>query len=115
MDEFIRYWLDVIWLPILFMLVHKQHRWWTLGFGFACLIMLRMQTEIFNGIHRENGIMGVISTDVHTRAQITYSVFYILFLLMAHYSPGTKGVVFMAACIAVFFMAFVTSTLVMAL
>ncbi|MCB1839565.1 MAG: hypothetical protein KDI61_04795 [Alphaproteobacteria bacterium] len=77
--------------------------------------MMRLQTEIFASIHRANGIMGFMAEDVHTRAQITYSVFYVLFLLMAHFSPRTKGVVFMAACIAIFFMGFVTSTLVMAL
>lgn len=115
MDDFISYWADIIWLPIMFFLVHKPHRWWTFGFVLGCLIALRLQTEIMHTISHPTGIMGVMDGKVHTRGQTVYSVFYLLFLLMAHYSPKTEGVVFMAACIAVFFMAFVVSMFVMVL
>lgn len=115
MDDFISYWADILWLPTTFFLVHKQHRWWTLGFVLACMITLRLQTEIMHTIDYPHGIIGYLQSKVHTRGQTVYSVFYILFLIMAHYSPGTRGVVFMAACLAVFFMAFVVSMLSMIL
>lgn len=115
MEEFITYWADTLWLPIIVFLVHKQHRWWTLGLVLGCFITLRLQTEIMHTINFPNGIMGFMTSKVHSRGQIVYSIFYILFLLMAHFSPNTRGAVFMAACLAIFFMAFVVSMFVMVL
>ena len=109
------YWIDVIWLPIAFFAVHKRHRWWSVAFVFTCMLMMRMQIELVTYGGFDTGIMGFVEMDVYTRGLITYSVFYALFLLMAYFSPRTQGVVFMGACLAIFFFAFVTSTAVMVL
>ncbi|MGH1375108.1 MAG: hypothetical protein ACRBCK_02065 [Alphaproteobacteria bacterium] len=108
-------WIDIIWLPILFWGVHKKHRWWALSFGIASMTLIRLQTEIMVYIGYENGIMGLMTSNVHTRGVAVSSVFYILFLLLAHFSRQTMGVVFMAACLSFFFMIFVTGSLIMLL
>jgi len=108
-------WADILWLPIVFFLVHKQHRWWAIGFVTACMVMMRMQVEIMEYGGYGNGIMPLWDIGVHARGLIIYSTFYILFLLLAHFSPNTRGVVFMAACLGLFFMAFVSSMVLMLL
>lgn len=112
---FIYYWIDVIWLPIAFFLVHKKHRWWSIGFVVSCMVFMRLQVELMEFIGHPNGILKLISIDVNARMLVVYSIFYMLFLVMAHYSPKTEGVVFMGACLGIFFMLFVVSSLIMVL
>ena len=106
MDGLIYYWIDIIWIPILFFGVHKKHRWWALGFVISSMILIRLQSEIMTYIGYEFGIMGFMEMNVHTRLLAVSSFFYTLFLLMAHFSSRTQGVVFMAASLSFFFMIF---------
>lgn len=111
----IYHWIDLLWIPIVFFLVHERHRWWALGFAIACSTMMHLQVEIMTSIGYQYGLMGILPLSAYTRGLIVYSLFYILFLLLAHFSPRTQGVVFMAACLAIFFMVFFTSMITMVL
>ncbi|PCJ97014.1 MAG: hypothetical protein COA45_10350 [Zetaproteobacteria bacterium] len=115
MFEFLNFWVDAIWIPVAYISVHKKHRWWALGFVIASMILIRLQSEIMVYIGYGNGIMGFMTSDVHTRGIIVSSSYYILFIFMAHFSPKTEGVVFMAACLSLFFAIFVTAAFVMLL
>ncbi len=108
-------WIDIIWLPVIFWGVHKKHRWWALGFGVSCLIITHLLTETMVYIGREQGIMGLLDLHVHTRSVLVSSFYYTIFLIVAHFSKDTEGVVFMAACLSFFFMIFVTTSIVMLL
>jgi len=77
--------------------------------------MMRLQVELVYSTGFAQGFTGLVEMDVYSRGQITYSVFYVLYIVLAIYSPGTKGPVFMAASISVFFAALFTSMLVMVL
>lgn len=115
MFEIIYYWIDIIWLPVLFFGVHKRHRWWALGFGVSTMILIRLQSEIMTEIGYSTGIMPYLEMNVHTRLLMVTSFFYALYLLMAHFSPKTNGVVFMAASLSIFFMIFLVGSIVMVL
>ncbi len=115
MFDFLYLWADIIWLPTAFIIVHKAHRWLALGFIICSMILVRLQAEIMIFIGYDNGIMGFLSSNVHSRALVVSGVFYILFFIMAHYSKETKGVIFMAACLTIFFAIFVTTSIVMLL
>jgi len=115
MDTFIHYWIDIIWVPILFFGVHKVHRWWSLGFVISTMIFMRLQAEIMTHIDYPTGIMSILESNVYSRGIVINSTFYVLFLLMAHFSSGTRGVVFMAACLSIFFMIFVCNAVIMLL
>lgn len=95
--------------------VHKPHRWWALGFVISSIVLIRLMVEVMTYIGYEFGIMGFWDAHVHTRGVIVSSFFYILFLLLAHFSRRTEGVVFMAACLSIFFMIFVVTATVMLL
>lgn len=113
--DFILQWIDALWLVVALAVVHRQHRWLVLGFMAACMIMVRLQTELMIVAGYPRGILRFIESDVFSRGLITYSIFYALYLILAYYSPGTKGPIFMAASISIFFMALFVSTVVMVL
>jgi len=115
MFEVLYYWIDIIWLPIIFLSVHKKHRWWALGFAVSSLIITHLLIETMVFIGYENGIAGLLTSHVKIRSLVVSSVYYTIFLLMARYSKNTEGVVFMAACLSFFFMIFVTTSIVMVL
>lgn len=108
-------WIDLIWLPIGLLAVHKQHRAWAAGFFICCMIMMRLQVELIESTGFGSGFTGFIEMDVHRRGQLTYTLFYILYIVLAVYSPGTRGTIFMAATISSFFMAMLTSMVIMAI
>lgn len=112
---FIYFWADAIWVPIAFFGVHKKHRWWAIAFVIASMTLIRLMSEImmYNGY--DNGIMGFLTSNVHSRGIVVSSFYYILFLIIAHFSPNTDGVVFLAACLSLFFSIFITTSIVMLL
>ena len=115
MFDYLYVWIDIIWLPIAYLTVHKQHRWWAVGLVLGSIILIRLQAEMMTYIGYGNGIMGVLQSNVYTRGLIVSSIYYILFLIMAHFSRKTQGVVFMAACLTIFFAIFATTAIVMLL
>lgn len=115
MFDLLYHWIDLIWIPVLFFGVHKQHRWYAAGFTIASIILVHTLSEIITSIGYPNGIIDYLYSNVHSRLLITSSVIYTLYLLMAHFSPKTEGVVFMAASLSFFFIIFVVSALIMVL
>lgn len=113
--NFILQWIDVLWLPVALVVVHKEQRGWALGFFLSCMLMLRLQAELLTFIGYPRGILFFMDSPVYQRGLIIYSLFYALYLIMAYYSPHTKGPVFMAASISIFFMALFTTMICMIL
>ena len=115
MFELIYHWVDLLWLPVVFFTVHKRHRWWALGFVTVCIITMHLEVEIIESTSYNFGIIGLVHLKAQTRGLIVYSFFYILLLVLAHFSPRTQGIVFMATCLGIYFMAFSTSMVFMLL
>ena len=110
---FILQYIDLLWLPLGLLTMHKQHRGWAIGFFIGCMLMMRLQAELMVSTGYDNGFLGLLEMGAHRRGQITYSIFYVIYIALAVYSPGTKGPIFMAASISIFFAALFTSMIVM--
>ena len=108
-------WLDLIWLPIGLFVVNKEQRLWVLGFFVGCMLMMRMQVELMDVTGYPTGFIQLLSSTALDRGLVIYSIFYVLYLILAHYSPNTKGPIFVAGSISIFFMAFFTSSIIMVL
>jgi hypothetical protein len=108
-------WADVIWIPIAAIAVHKGQRIKAVAFVLLCMLTMRIGVELVRGSGFDTGFFNILASDIFNRAQIVYSVFIIIFLILSHYSPNTKGAVYMAASISIYFMAFVSSMVVMVL
>ena len=111
--SFILQYIDLLWLPLGLLAMHKQHRCWAIGFFIGCMLMMRLQAELMVSTGYDNGFLGLFEMGAHRRGQNTYSIFYVIYIALAVYSPGTKGPIFMAASISIFFAALFTSMIVM--
>lgn len=108
-------WVDIIWIPIVYLTVHKKHKWYAVGFVVASMVLIRLLAEIMTHIGYGNGIMGFMDSKVHTRGLWVTAFYYVILIFAAHFSPKTKGIVFMAACLTIFFAIFLTASVVMLL
>lgn len=113
--DLLYHWIDLLWIPVLFFGVHKRHRWYAGGFIIGSIILVHTMSEIMTSIGHPTGIIGYMSSNVHARLLITSSIIYTIFLFVAHYSPKTMGVVFMAASLTFFFLILVIGSIVMVL
>jgi len=116
MNEYMPYlinWADALWIPAALFIVHKKQRIKAVLFILACMLSLRLQTEIIEIAGYSNGFTGLIEGSVFRRGMIFYSVCIAIYLLLSYYSPRTSGVIYMAASLSIFFMAFVGSMVLM--
>lgn len=113
--SFLYQWMDLIWLPLGLFIAKKGQRIWTTSFLLSCMVMMRLEVELMESIGFKNGIIGFMTSDAFDRGLVVYSVFYVAFLILVHYSPDTKGAIFYASAISIFFMAFFSSALIMLL
>ena len=112
----IYHYIDLIWLPVAWFVAHKQHRLKALAFVATCLISLRTQVELMESTGFDTGFLpGIMDSHVYPRGLIAYSVVIMLFLILAHYSPRTEKIVFFAAALSIYILAFCFSMLLMAL
>lgn len=107
--------VDLLWLPIMLFALHGKHKFYGAGFVLCGALMLRMQVELMDTIGFPNGILPIIENDVHIRALITYSVSYLLYLLLAVWSFGERAHIFMGFTLSHFFLTLLVSTVVMVL
>ena len=115
MGELIYQWIDVLWLPVAWFAVHKQHRLKAIAFVVTCMLVLRTQVELIESTGYPTGYLPIMDSPVFTRGLIVYSLSITLFLVLAHYSPRTTGVVFLAAGLTIFFGSFCLSMILMVL
>lgn len=113
--SFIIQWIDVIWLILAVLVTQKGQRIVAGASVAACMLMMRMQVEFLASIGYQKGLVGLMDSHVFSRGIIVYSICYILYFLLALFSPQAKGSIMMAASITMFFAAFFVSSLIMVL
>ena len=115
MHDLIYQWLDCLWLPLGLVMVRRGQRLMTLAFIATCIITLRTQLELMQGIGRNHGFLNLINLGLYERGLIIYGLVIGLFLILAHFSPRTKGAIFLAAMITLYIFGFCASMLAMVL
>jgi hypothetical protein len=107
-------WLDFLWIPVAALATHGVQRYYACTLAVACIVSLRLQTELLTwaGIGM-TGATGYFSMPPMMRGMMTYAVLLALFLALSYYSPNTRGVIYMAACLSVYVIAFCLSLVVM--
>ena len=110
---FVESWVDVVWVPVAAVAVHKGQRLKAMAFVILCMSVMRLQIGIIQSTGFDKGFSGFWDASLYHRGLVTYGVFIMLFLVLSYYSPYTKGVIYLAASISIFFMAFTVSSLIM--
>lgn len=95
-------WIDLLWLPVGALAVGRGKRLMTLAFIATCIISLRTQIELFQAIGYPNGILGWLKLGLYERGLAIYGVLIALFLILAHLSPRTSGVIVLAVTITLY-------------
>lgn len=108
------HWLDAIWIPVSWFLVQPAQRLRTLLFIALSMVGMRLQVEVAmaSGF---TGWLGWLSIAPFQRGLAVYSFFIGLFLILTIFSPQTRGPIFMAASLSIFFMAFFVTSVIMLL
>ena len=115
MQDLIYQWIDCLWLPIGLVAVRRGQRLMTMAYIATCIISLRTQLELMESIDRGHGVLGLLDLGLYERGLIIYGLVIALFLVLAHFSPRTKGAIFLAAVITLYIFGFCASTLSMIL
>lgn len=86
----------------------------TVAFVLSCSLFMRLQVELLGSMgYTDQSILNLMQSRPYFRALIIYSVFIAIFLVLAHFSPNTKGVIYLAACLSILVIALVVSTVFM--
>lgn len=115
MIDFIYQWIDVLWLPVAWFVVHKHHRLMALAFIIICMMTMRLQIEIMTDIGRPTGILPWLDSGLFARGLVTYSLIYAVFLALAYFSKSTQAIIFFAAILSIYIFALCLSMIVMVL
>lgn len=106
-------WLDAVWVPVAGLVVHKGQRLKATAFVVLCMAVMRLQIEIVESTGFKTGFTGLWDASLYHRGVATYTVFIAIYLLLSYFSPYTKGAIYLAASITIFFLAFLVSSLVL--
>ncbi|MCF8495910.1 MAG: hypothetical protein K9G62_04490 [Alphaproteobacteria bacterium] len=106
-------WIDLIWLPLGWIVVAKDQRWLVAGILFGCMTMMRLQAELMDSIGYSTGMLPYLELQDYERGLLIYSLFYAVFLGIVHFSPQMKGALLLGAGLSLFFMVFTTAGLIM--
>lgn len=110
---FVWNWLDALWIPVALLIVHKSQKIKAAAFVVLCMTVLRLQIEIIEGFKLERSITGLFDYPLIFKGYVAYGLFFALYLLLSYLSPYTRGAIYLAATLSIFFMAFTVSTVVL--
>lgn len=108
-------WIDLLWIPAGFLAAERGKRLFTAAFAGACILLLRLQVELMNGIGFTHGFLGFMTSAVLYRGMAVYGFFILLLLVLAYYSKGGDKNIHIAASITLMIAAFCVSTFIMVL
>ena len=107
--------IDLLWIPVALLTMERGKRLKTCAFVLSCWLLLRLQVELLQELGMGQGFFGLMDTTIFHRGLITYSVFILLFLILAFFSKGSDKHVHLAASITMMIAAFCVSSFVMIL
>jgi hypothetical protein len=106
-------WIDLLWVPVAFLAMEKGKKIKTCLYVLSCVLLLRLQVEFMSSMGAPNGLTGWVEIPSFTRGLVVYSIFILLFLMMAHFSKGGDKHVHIAASIVMLILSFCVSSVIM--
>lgn len=106
-------WVDFLWIPVALAVTHGQQRYFAVLFVLFCMLSLRLQKEFLDSFNLSDGVTDFFSLTPYARGLLVYGIIIAGFLLLSHFSPNTRGVIYMAAAISLYILAFCISSLIM--
>ena len=110
---YVKLWGDAVWLPVVLIVMHKAQKLMAAIFVAFSMLMLRMQNELLEEIEFPNGLTGLIEMSSLHRGMIVFAIGTFIYCLLSYISPRTKGAIYMAASLTIFFTTSLISICVM--
>lgn len=108
-------WIDLLWAPLALLVMEPGKRLMTCAFALSCVLLLRLQIELFTGIGFPRGLLGIMDSSLYVRGLWTYGVFIGLFFILAYFSKGSDKNIHLAASITMMLASFCVSSAIMVL
>jgi hypothetical protein len=106
--------MDFLWiLPAAAAARTWPHRAMAAVFVIVCLVTLRTQVELIDYTNLGMGFLPWFHSPAWARGLVTYSLVILLYCLLIWFSPKTQKIVFFAASLTIFFLAFCASMVIM--
>lgn len=106
-------WILLFWIPVGALIVHRGQRWKVGLFALLLAFVLRLQVDVMQSFGFAKGFTGFVDIGAAQRGVVIHSVFIALFILISYLSPQTKGPIYLAASLSLFFMSFFLSCFIM--
>ncbi|MEM6812266.1 MAG: hypothetical protein AAF549_07345 [Pseudomonadota bacterium] len=103
-------WLDLLWLPVVFIFLTKRYWLKATLLIISCIFTLRMQVELMESIGYPTGILPFLDIHALFRGYIVYGLFIFAFIALSIFSKYENGYVYLAASISLYFASFILST-----
>lgn len=113
--NFIAHNIDLIWIPLGLVIVHKRHYGILLATLISGMVMMRMQSELMDFIEYPRGIFNFTNMLVYMRLMIFYNLMYAGFITFLHFSKMQDRIIILATAGSLFFGVVIISTLSMIL
>jgi len=113
MADFIANWLDLIWIPFVFLFAARRHWVTALILVLSSVGMLRLQVELLTEIGYPTGFLPFIDMPLLHRGYVIYGFFLFSFLFLSYFSKRENGYVYIAAAIGIFILSFCLSSAAM--
>lgn len=108
-------WLDLLWLPIPFLILPK-HQWLEAFIVMICSsVMMRFQVELVEELGYKNGLTGYLPFDPYNKALITYSIIIALYIILMLILNKYNWRAHIVLSFSIFFNAFIISSIVLAI
>jgi hypothetical protein len=106
--------MDFAWiLPALVAGRTWPHRAMAAVFVVVCLVTLRTQVELLQYTSLNMGFLPWFHSPSWARGLVVYSFVIFVYCLLIWFSPKTQNIVFFAASLTIFFLAFCASMVIM--
>ena len=115
MPQVLYQWIDLLWIPMALLVVHKGHRLIAVTFILTAMLTMRTQIELMEYTGYPFGFLNLMKSGVFERGLVIYGVFIAIFLVLAYFSKNTQKMVFFAAALTVYILALCFSMAIMAL
>ena len=106
-------WLDLFWIPIVFLVLPK-HQWVEALVVIICsVIMMRFQIELVEDLGFEEGFTGFLDFDPYKKALVTYSIIIMAYIVGMLILNKHNWRAHLVLSFSVFFNAFIISSIVL--
>ena len=120
MEEFHTYWAFYIdewvltaWVIPALLFTHSEQKIKASFFVLLLALVLKLQVEMMGSLGFQKGFTGFVPFTAEARGLFVHSFFILLLIGISIFSKHTRPIIYLAACLSLFFLSFFLSSFIM--